>query len=198
MGAEPRRVRVRHAAPDRSASSRITNTYRLDSAAGGFAVGDGAVWVAMYFDNTLERLDSHGRVLARIRVGLQPQFIHLAFGSVWVSNHHGRSLTRIDPRTNRVIATLPAGDQHMFRDGPQAMTDDGRYLYIYSSNGTRPLERIDPRTDAAAMFAAPVSSATSSRSPARCGPRTAAAQEPHRKPPSSTSSTRTPAPSSTR
>ncbi len=44
----------------------------------------------------------------------------------------------------------------MFRNGPQAMSDDGRYLYIYSSNGSRPFERIDPRTDRPTRFAAPV------------------------------------------
>ncbi len=137
-------------------TNRVTASYQLDSSAGGFAVGDGSIWVAMYFDNTVERLDAHGHVLAHIAVGLQPQWIYLAFGSVWVSNHHGRSVTRIDPRTNRIVATLPAGDQHMFRDGPQAMTDDGRYLYLYSSNGTEPFERIDPRTDAVTTRAAPV------------------------------------------
>ena len=138
------------------ATNRITASYRLDSSAGGFAVGDDSIWVAMYYDNTVERLDAHGHVLARIDVGLQPQFIHIAFGSVWASNHHGRSVTRIDPRTNRVTATLPAGDQHMFRDGPQQMTDDGRYLYIYSSNGTQPFERIDPRTNTVTTVRAPV------------------------------------------
>jgi streptogramin lyase len=135
------------------ATNRITASYRLDSAAGGFAVGDDSIWVAMYFDNTLERLDGHGHVLARIGVGLQPQSVHLAFGSVWVSNHHGRSLSRINPRTDRVTATLPAGDQHMFRDGPQQIIDDGRFVYIYSSNGTQPFERIDPRTNAVVTFA---------------------------------------------
>ena len=137
-------------------TNRITASYRLDSSAGGFAVGNDSIWVAMYFDNVVERLDAHAHVLARIRVGLQPQWVHMAFGSVWVSNHHGRSVTRIDPHTNRVTAIVPAGDQHMFRNGPQQMTDDGRYLYLYSSNGTQPFERIDPRTNTVTTFATPV------------------------------------------
>ncbi len=137
-------------------TNTITASFRLDSSAGGFAVGDGSIWVSMYFDNQVERLDAHGRVIARIGVGLQPQWTYIAFGSVWVTNHHGRSVSRIDPHTDRVIATLPAGDQHTFRSGPQQMTDDGHYLYLYSSNGTKPFERIDPRTNAVTTFAAPV------------------------------------------
>ncbi len=137
-------------------TNRISASYPLDSAAAGLAIADGSIWVSMYYDNVVERLDARGHVLARIHVGLQPIWLHRAFGSVWVSNHHGRSVTRIDPRTNRVIATLPAGDQHMFRSGPQQMTDDGHYLYIYSSNGTQPFERIDPRTNTVSTHAAPV------------------------------------------
>lgn len=134
------------------ATNKITASYLLDSSAGGIAVGEGGIWVTMYYDNTVERIDQHGRVVARIPVGLQPATIHVAFGSVWVSNHHGRSISRIDPRTNRVVATLPAGDQQMFRDGPQLLTDDGRYLYLYSSNGDRPFERVDPRTNAVTTY----------------------------------------------
>ena len=137
------------------ATNKITATYRLDSSAGGFAVGAGSIWVSMYYDNTVERINTHGRVLARIRVGLQPEAVLVAFGSVWVANHHGRSVSRIDPRTDRVIATIPAGDQHMFRNGPQGLTSDGRYVYNGSSNGTEPFERIDPRTDHVRTFANP-------------------------------------------
>ena len=129
------------------ATNRVTATHLLDSAALGLAVGAGSVWIAMPYDNIVERLDPMARVRARISVGLQPSFLDVAFGSVWVANHHGRSVSRIDPRTDRVIATLPAGDQATFRDGPQGFADDGHYLYLYSSNGTRPFERIDPRTD---------------------------------------------------
>ncbi len=135
-------------------TNRVVATHRLDSSAGGFAVGFGSIWVSMYYDNEVERIGPRGHVIARIAVGLQPQYTHVAFGSVWTSNHHGRSVSRINPRTNRVIATLPAGDQHMFRDGPQAIADDGRYLYIYSSNGNRPFERIDPRTDRVTTYRA--------------------------------------------
>jgi streptogramin lyase len=137
-------------------TNHVTATHRLDSSAGGIAIGFGSIWVSMYYDNEVERIGPRGHVITRIKVGLQPQFVHLAFGSVWTSNHHGRSVSRINPHTNRVIATLPAGDQRQFRNGPQALADDGRYLYVYSSNGNRPFERIDPRTDRVTKYRAAI------------------------------------------
>jgi YVTN family beta-propeller protein len=129
-------------------TNRVVATHQLDSSAGGFAVGAGAIWVAMYYDNIVERIDTSGQVVARIKVGLQPQWTHVAFNSVWVSNHHGRSVSRIDPNTNTVIATIPAGDPHTFRSGPQDITSDGRYVYVGASNGDSPLETINPGNNA--------------------------------------------------
>ena len=129
------------------ATNQVTSSMLLDSSAGGITVGAGSIWVPMNYDNTVERLDPHGRVIARIPVGLQPQEPFFAYGSVWVSNHHSASVSRIDPRTDRVAATIPAGDPARFRNGPQGFSQDGRYLYVYASNGDRPFERIDPRTN---------------------------------------------------
>jgi streptogramin lyase len=128
-------------------NNKILASHELNSSAGGFDVGAGAIWVAMYYDNTVERIDPSGHVVATIKVGLQPQYVHVAFGAVWVSNHHGRSVSRIDPSSNRVVATIPAGDQHTFRDGPQDITSDQRYIYVGASNGDLPLETIDPQTN---------------------------------------------------
>jgi hypothetical protein len=79
-------------------------------------------------------------------VGLQPERIHAAFGSLWASNHHGASLSRIDPVTNTVVDTVPAGAPDTFRSGPQGMTDDGTNLYVGSSN-LQALQAVAPSTD---------------------------------------------------
>jgi streptogramin lyase len=130
------------------ATGRILRTWTLDSAAGGFAAGPGALWVSMYYTNTIEKIDERtGRRLASIRVALQPESVHLAFGSVWVSSHHGASVTRINPRTDRVIAVIPAGTPRTFSSGPQQITSDGRFVYVGASNGDFPLTVINPRTN---------------------------------------------------
>ncbi len=129
------------------ATDGVTDAFTLDSAAGGFGVGFHSLWVAMYYDNTVERIDASGHVVARVKVGLQPYAVHVAFGSVWVSNHHGSSVSRIDPATNKVIATLPAGQAHTFRNGPQDITSDDQYIYVGASNGDLPITTIDPTTN---------------------------------------------------
>lgn len=42
-----------------------------------------------------------------IGVGRQPTTVAVGEGAVWVANQVGNSVTRIDPRTNRAVATVP-------------------------------------------------------------------------------------------
>ena len=58
------------------------------------------------------------------------------------SNHHGHSLSLVDPTTNGVIATIQIGAR-TFRNGPQKMVSSSRYLYVGSSNVTY-VQRVDP------------------------------------------------------
>jgi hypothetical protein len=123
----------------------VTEAVPLGFPGSGLALGYGSVWVSDYYGNRLYRLSPQGAVQAVIPVGLQPQWLHIAFGSVWTSNHHGHSLTRVDPNTDGVVATVRVGAP-LFRNGPQDMTDDGRFLYVASSNLPY-LQRVDPTTE---------------------------------------------------
>ncbi len=124
------------------------------------AVGDGAVWVAtgaplQAAEGRLLRLDpkTGGRV-ASIPVGWWPSSVALGAGSVWVADsigdgsrlkHHLPGLedavTRIDPATNRVLATvaLPRVESIAVADGA-----------VWAATLARDAElvnRIDPRSD---------------------------------------------------
>jgi YVTN family beta-propeller protein len=55
-----------------------------------------------------------GPVQAVIAVGQRPGVPAAGEGAVWVPNTADGSVSRIDPRTNRVVATLPIGDQPAF------------------------------------------------------------------------------------
>jgi len=74
-----------------------------------------------------------------ISIGPGPVFVVGAFGSIWVSNHHGASVSRIDPSTGKVIATIPVGDQ------PANITVGMSRLWETNYDGT--ISVIDPKDD---------------------------------------------------
>lgn len=98
------------------ATNEISTVTTVPFAPGGITAAYGSIWVADYYGNAVWRLAPDGRVQATIRTGLQPQSMTAAFGSLWTSNHHSGSLTRIDPADDAVVATVPVGQRHTFRD----------------------------------------------------------------------------------
>jgi YVTN family beta-propeller protein len=71
----------------------------------------------------------------------------VGFGSVWVSNHHADSVTRIDPETNEVVAEIPSGVQ----PGAMLVTDDSVWVANY---GDASLTRIDPSRNSSTVVPA--------------------------------------------
>lgn len=76
------------------------------------AAGDGGIWVTGF--GTVTRVDpSTNRVVARIAVPGTGDHSHMAvgFGAVWVTASEGRpgALIRIDPKSNRIEATIQIG-----------------------------------------------------------------------------------------
>jgi YVTN family beta-propeller protein len=90
----------------------------------GVTVGGGAVWVTT------------GDV--PIDVDRQPLGIAVAGGSVWVASMLDETVTRIDPASNRVVATIPVPGS------PAAVAAAGGTLWV---SGNRGLSRIDPASN---------------------------------------------------
>jgi YVTN family beta-propeller protein len=69
-----------------------------------------------------------------------------AFGSIWVANHHGDSVTRIDPATMAIRATVKV------KSGPGwfVVADDAVWVSNQNSQG---MTRIDPNDDSGAIRA---------------------------------------------
>jgi YVTN family beta-propeller protein len=82
------------------------------------------------------------RVQAVIQTGPAAHGVTVGFGSVWVANHHGGSVSRIDPAMNEVTATIPVGE------GPGSITAGYGYVWVDDYNGDG-FWRIDPRTNEA-------------------------------------------------
>jgi virginiamycin B lyase len=105
---------------------------------------DGKIWITGFDSNMLVVVDaSAGRQVASIPVGPKPRFVTAGTGSVWTLNQGDGTVTRVDMRTKKVIATIETGTP-----GP-----GGDICYGAGSVWTTvfdiPLTRIDPRTNKA-------------------------------------------------
>ena len=114
-------------------------------------VGEGAVWVpsGTPFYNSLLRVDPEAHTFIQISTGPSADEWPIAAvvipGAVWVGNHHGGPVVRVDPRTNKVIATIPwSGPTH---GGIFHMATDGSAVWVTGSRTTDAAE-IDAATNA--------------------------------------------------
>jgi len=104
------------------------------------AIFDGAVWVTCDAGGVVARIDiATNMVVAEIPAGSRPANLAVGEGSVWVWNHQ-LQLLRIDPATNKVIATIDG-----VAAGPGAgVTVGGRSVWVVVPTG---IGRIDPATN---------------------------------------------------
>ena len=80
-----------------------------------------------------------GKVVAEIRQST-PRDVEAGFGSIWVSNGPSRSVTRIDPTTDKVIAKISLDDP------PSVLAVSADAIWVTSFPGVR-VTRIDPVTN---------------------------------------------------
>ena len=77
---------------------------------------------------------------ADIEVGVGPNAVVGGFGSIWVSDHTGSTVTRIDPATNEVLETIvTAGEPTGIVPGHGSIWTYGALAHV--------VNRIDPRTN---------------------------------------------------
>jgi YVTN family beta-propeller protein len=77
-------------------------------------------------------------VQAAIRVGQAPGAVLVAEGSVWVANRGDGTISRIDPATSKVIATIAV------ETNPTRLTADSGAVWVATQQS---LQRIDPATN---------------------------------------------------
>jgi streptogramin lyase len=89
------------------ATGTVTRRIALDPTPCAITVAYGSLWVVTQ-SGKLDRVDPvAGRVLAHVPIGETSYQAVATPGAMWVSNRNGATLTRIDPATNRVTATVP-------------------------------------------------------------------------------------------
>jgi hypothetical protein len=85
-----------------------------------------------------------GEKLTTLPLGEYPLEPLVAFGSVWVPNHHAGTLTRIDLETSSVAATITIGEPGP--GGPTFIAAGGGLLWAVPGQ-ERPVVGIDPATN---------------------------------------------------
>src|SRR5262249_32210878 len=83
-----------------------------------------------------------GKVVARIDVGRSPHFLAVADDAVWTLNQGDGTVSRVDPRTNRVVATIETG----IPAGPGGDIAVGEGFVWLAAIGI-PVTKIDPATN---------------------------------------------------
>jgi DNA-binding beta-propeller fold protein YncE len=88
-----------------------------------------------------------GKLVATVHQG-NARDVNAGFGSIWVSNGQNMTVTRIDPKTNEVIAPIDLDDP----PSVIAMAPDGVWVTSYPGNK---VIKIDPATNRAVGTVAP-------------------------------------------
>jgi DNA-binding beta-propeller fold protein YncE len=138
------------------ASTTASGPYtRAESA--DIGAGEGSVWASDYDNDAVRRFDSAtGKLLAKIQLpaGSAPEGIVDTGGAIWVATHHGGTLVRIDPTTNRIAATIVLTTPGS--GGPQGVAAGLGSVWVGVGNASA-VFRIDPATNKiAAIIPAPM------------------------------------------
>jgi YVTN family beta-propeller protein len=123
-------------------TNRVTTTTDVPALAGALRAGLGGLWFASA-SGKLIRLDPQtGDRVAEIQAGKVPRFTAVGGGSVWVLNQADGTVSRIDPRTNTVVATITVSAQPV-EGGDMAF--GGGYAWARVSDAL--VAQIDPDTN---------------------------------------------------
>jgi virginiamycin B lyase len=90
----------------------------------------------------LTRINPYTNVIeATVTVGPNPRFLAVGEGSVWTVNQGDGSITRVDGKTNTVVATIEAG---LPGPGGEIAVGEGS---VWVTSFEYPITRIDPATN---------------------------------------------------
>jgi YVTN family beta-propeller protein len=99
------------------------------------------LWVADYGAGSVAQIDLRtGQALAT-NVGNGPAALALGFGALWVANSLDSTVSRVDPNSGSVVATIPVGS------GPGAIAVAGGSVWV-ANQYSATVSRIDPDRNA--------------------------------------------------
>ena len=123
------------------ATNAVVARIPVDAQPCGLAFGNGSLWIETG-SRVVDRVDvTANRVAARVRTGGDSYDVQVGGGSVWVTNRLPATVTRVDPKRNRVTKTIKLAGAH-----PTGVAVAGRFVWVGDEQGAA-LLRIDPRTN---------------------------------------------------
>jgi virginiamycin B lyase len=123
-------------------SNKVLRIFPAPENAAALRVGLGGVWVTTNSGN-LVRLDpGTGMVIATIPVGEGARFLALSSKAVWVMNQQDGTVSRVDPASNGVVATIKVSSAAI--DGGDIAASD-RAVWVRVSDVLA--AKIDPQTN---------------------------------------------------
>jgi len=111
--------------------------------------------------NSVAVVDRAGRIVANVRVGLIPSAVAFGLGSVWVANTGDNTLSRIDPDSRAVTATVP------LTGTPVGLATGGGYVWVFD-NGTGSVFQVSPSGSVVEQYRLRGCSATGGVVPTAC------------------------------
>ncbi|MEP7024744.1 MAG: hypothetical protein ABJB47_13295 [Actinomycetota bacterium] len=126
-------------------SDRAIATVPVGVAAGFTIAAHSLIWVPDFQGGTDQVIaidPTTRKTVMHVPVGAAPIAVSFAAGSGWVSNTGAATVTRFDPHTGKVSATIPISGGSI---GPLLATRHGIWVSVY---GGAALARIDPATNA--------------------------------------------------
>jgi streptogramin lyase len=117
-------------------TAKVTNTVQVGAQPYDVEWGFGSAWVSNAGDGTVWRV-TNGRVVKKIKVGVEPNGLTAYGGAIWVGDHTLGKVVRIDPATNRITGTVELA-------GADWITGFGDSIYV--SQETNTVARVSVKT----------------------------------------------------
>lgn len=111
---------------------RVLDTVPLRAPASAIAVGAGSVWVAVDTRDAVAKIDIRSSRVEWIPVGSRPTGLSVTDDAVWVANSGSNTVSRIDPHTDEVAATIPVPER------PYRIAADSQGVWVTSLGAPAP------------------------------------------------------------
>ena len=122
-------------------TNRVVETFATGVPGVALVEANGSLWASVPDRDSVAQIGLDGRVIRTIAVGAKPRFIAAGEGGVWALGQGAGDVTRIDPKTAAVVATIALD---VPGEGGCIATGGGS---VWVTMPRTPVSRVDPATD---------------------------------------------------